>query len=418
MDVDHSLPTYWKRLQVPCFARSSVKGEFWPCILEKAWAKLHGNYCLVRKGSPTIALGALTFGQPYKTLEHAGFNAQSLCKKVMKAIGKGQRVVVCQWDNEYSGRDLDPLNRSPKFYQTSSPVWLVGDCDEQGVSLIALSEKEKDIPSTEPQQNDNSRQVVQIIEGHNEQECETRTERLTWEDYRNQYMLTIKQYIQRQYHEQPDATCRVDFNEESPRASAEGKLLEKHLRFFSIRVGVTTDNTWIYVTQQCAQASKMFKYRSIQDGAYFPARFTYILMSSDGQRLIETNSGQKFENWLKNGKDLQKGKDYILAINAHWFTDDDPYRQIILKVLTKEPSVVLRPMPIDQGLSTLKVLLDNLNNINALKNVSTSELACQQTRVVRSVCFRPIADTNFGFVMTKNMGVEGIDYQGTIEVKK
>ena len=34
------------------FARSMEEGEFWICILEKAWAKLHGSYSMVVGGTP------------------------------------------------------------------------------------------------------------------------------------------------------------------------------------------------------------------------------------------------------------------------------------------------------------------------------------------------------------------------------
>ena len=93
--------------------------------------------------------------------------------------------MVCQWDNEYSGKDLNPLRRDPKFYQNSSPVWLVGDCDEKGVSLIALSEKEKDIPERVKEEQTDNRKVVQIIEGNHEEQCESRSQRLTWVEYQS-----------------------------------------------------------------------------------------------------------------------------------------------------------------------------------------------------------------------------------------
>jgi len=34
------------------FARSMEEGEFWICLMEKAWAKLHGSYSLVVGGTP------------------------------------------------------------------------------------------------------------------------------------------------------------------------------------------------------------------------------------------------------------------------------------------------------------------------------------------------------------------------------
>lgn len=55
---------------LPLFASSLIEGELWPCLLEKAWAKLHRSYCMARLGSPTITLLALTIGRPVKIYDH------------------------------------------------------------------------------------------------------------------------------------------------------------------------------------------------------------------------------------------------------------------------------------------------------------------------------------------------------------
>lgn len=34
----------------PSFVHSKQDGEAWPCLLEKAWAKLHGSYARVESG--------------------------------------------------------------------------------------------------------------------------------------------------------------------------------------------------------------------------------------------------------------------------------------------------------------------------------------------------------------------------------
>jgi hypothetical protein len=41
--VDDYLPCLQKHDE-PFFSHSKVRGEFWMCLLEKAWAKLHGSF--------------------------------------------------------------------------------------------------------------------------------------------------------------------------------------------------------------------------------------------------------------------------------------------------------------------------------------------------------------------------------------
>lgn len=53
---------------------------------------------MVRLGSPTIALAALTLGRPFKVLEHNGANEKAL-KLFLK--NKTARVLACSWDNQY-----------------------------------------------------------------------------------------------------------------------------------------------------------------------------------------------------------------------------------------------------------------------------------------------------------------------------
>jgi hypothetical protein len=48
--VDDYVPVDPKSGKV-AFARSRDKGsEVWMCLLEKAWAKLHGSYCMIVSG--------------------------------------------------------------------------------------------------------------------------------------------------------------------------------------------------------------------------------------------------------------------------------------------------------------------------------------------------------------------------------
>jgi hypothetical protein len=64
--VDDWLPTKYGR---PAFA-SSGEDELWVCLLEKAWAKLHGCYMATEGGLPTMASAHLC-GVPSYDVEHS-----------------------------------------------------------------------------------------------------------------------------------------------------------------------------------------------------------------------------------------------------------------------------------------------------------------------------------------------------------
>lgn len=50
--IDDYIPTKYGK---PAFVSSIDEGEVWPCLLEKAWAKLHGTYARCEAGQPTNA---------------------------------------------------------------------------------------------------------------------------------------------------------------------------------------------------------------------------------------------------------------------------------------------------------------------------------------------------------------------------
>lgn len=51
--VDDHIPCY--KWNDPYFVSSKQKGEVWPCLLEKAWAKIIGSYARVESGHPGVA---------------------------------------------------------------------------------------------------------------------------------------------------------------------------------------------------------------------------------------------------------------------------------------------------------------------------------------------------------------------------
>ena len=77
----------------PAFATSIVDGEIWPCLLEKAWAKLHGSYCMTRLGSPTIALTAFT-GRSHKIIDHNGLDSKSIFVKLEKYFKSKTKKII------------------------------------------------------------------------------------------------------------------------------------------------------------------------------------------------------------------------------------------------------------------------------------------------------------------------------------
>lgn len=64
--LDDYLPTLYDK---PVFVHSKQDGELWPCLLEKAWAKLHGTYARVESGQPSDAATHI-LGVPSKSYDH------------------------------------------------------------------------------------------------------------------------------------------------------------------------------------------------------------------------------------------------------------------------------------------------------------------------------------------------------------
>ena len=66
--VDDFIP-YNKKFNSPAFAHSKVEGELWICLLEKAWAKVHGSYGMIINSYPELVLATLT-NKPIQVINH------------------------------------------------------------------------------------------------------------------------------------------------------------------------------------------------------------------------------------------------------------------------------------------------------------------------------------------------------------
>jgi calpain-15 len=52
--IDDYIPCDPANQNYPAFASSKKYGEIWVCLLEKAWAKLHGSYAAISIGTPEL----------------------------------------------------------------------------------------------------------------------------------------------------------------------------------------------------------------------------------------------------------------------------------------------------------------------------------------------------------------------------
>jgi len=53
----------------PAYASSAVRGEIWPMIAEKVWAKLHGTYHAIGEGGHVASVLARLSDDPFRTIE-------------------------------------------------------------------------------------------------------------------------------------------------------------------------------------------------------------------------------------------------------------------------------------------------------------------------------------------------------------
>ena len=98
--VDEWIPCD-KVSKLPCFAYSRDMGEIWAMLVEKAWAKLHGSYSMVRLGSCASAMPHLT-GAPSSRLDHDYIDdLDQFWFKVSEASSRKYVITGSTFENDY-----------------------------------------------------------------------------------------------------------------------------------------------------------------------------------------------------------------------------------------------------------------------------------------------------------------------------
>ena len=80
--IDDYLPVFNDTNEL-CFCKS-LKNEIWPCLLEKAWAKINGGYSNIIKGFAHNVLETLT-GFPSLNLMHSSYSNNQIMDYIMKS---------------------------------------------------------------------------------------------------------------------------------------------------------------------------------------------------------------------------------------------------------------------------------------------------------------------------------------------
>ena len=80
---------------------------------------------MIRLGSPSVALFALTGGRPFQIYDHACLNAQDLINKIEKDIKDKHRLVTFAWDNSFEERC------NGRLLSVSSPSYTVSTVDQK-----------------------------------------------------------------------------------------------------------------------------------------------------------------------------------------------------------------------------------------------------------------------------------------------
>ena len=69
-------------------------------------------------------------------------------------------------------------------------------------------------------------------------------------------------------------------------------------------------------------------------------------------------------------------------------------------MLNRVRSLSLRPMPVDTGLKTFRLCMDNLDTLNKLSECQKTKFKGVYSGVKRVVATRAVKDSNIGFVFT------------------
>jgi len=63
-DANNKLVKIWK----PVYASSAVRGEIWPMIAEKVWAKISGTYNAIGNGGTIASVFARLSDDPFRAI--------------------------------------------------------------------------------------------------------------------------------------------------------------------------------------------------------------------------------------------------------------------------------------------------------------------------------------------------------------
>ena len=162
----------------------------------------------------------------------------------------------------------------------SAPVFGVVSVDSKLVKLTTYSDKEKDLS-------------VKI------------------EDFAKNFRLTFKQYIEPRWR--PQELLVEDFTNRRSK-DPDGKIAENYMQFYTFETLNETDNNMVLVSQQ---GEKLMSYRNEAAHSFSPATVTFMLFDKDNN-FKECKQSQKFDNFLKSGKDLLPKMQYTLCLIFQW----------------------------------------------------------------------------------------------------